>query len=326
MTHLSSSRWMRRMIVSVIAGSLMVGSALAQAQEKTKLRVSVIPIVDVAPLYAAQKQGYFAEEGLEVDTAPVSGGAAGIPGLVGGAYDFVFTNTVSLAQAVAQGLDVKIVAPGSDVRNEAPDIAGIFALADSGIKSGADLNGKTLAVNNRNNNIWLYAREWVEQTGGDVNKVTMREIPFPQMADAVRRKQVDAAFTVEPFFSTSVKDGSLVAVGFPYIVVQPGMNVAQYVATGEFVAQHPETVTRFKRALKKGAQWVNDNADQPAFGELIASYTKLQPEMVQSLALAKAPVSLSAESVQKTLDLMKKHGLLETPLSASALIYGDLND
>lgn len=324
MSHSSSSRWLRRALVSVMAGCVMAGPAMAQ--EKTKLRVSVIPIVDVAPLYAAQKQGYFAEEGLEVDTAPVSGGAAGIPGLVGGAYDFVFTNTVSLAQAVAQGLDVKIVAPGSDVRSEAPDIAGIFARADSGIKSGADLNGKTLGVNNRNNNIWLYAREWVEQTGGDISKVTMREIPFPQMADAVRRNQVDAAFTVEPFFTTGVKDGSLVAVGFPYIVVQPGMNVAQYVATGDFIAKNPETVVRFKRALKKGAEWVNANTKEPAFGELIASYSKLAPEMVQEIAVAEAPVAVSAESVQKTLDLMKKHGLLEKPMLASELIYGDLND
>ncbi|MCB5364328.1 ABC transporter substrate-binding protein [Pusillimonas sp. CC-YST705] len=324
MSQSFSSRWLRRIIVSAVAGCVLSGPALAQ--EKAKLRVSVIPIVDVAPLYAAQKQGYFAEEGLEVDTAPVSGGAAGIPGLVGGAYDFAFSNIVSLAQAVAQDLDVKIVAPGSDVRTEAPDIAGIFALADAGIKTGADLNGKTLAVNNRNNNIWLYAREWIEQTGGDVNKVTMREIPFPQMADAVRRKQVDAAMTVEPFFSTNVKDGTLVAVDFPYIKVQPGLNVAQYVATDDFIAKNPETVARFKRALKKGAEWVNANADQPAFAELIASYTKMQPELVQNLVLAPAPVSVSAESVQKTLDLMKKHGLLEAPMKASDLLYGDLND
>lgn len=319
-----SVRCLRRMLVAAVAGCVMAGPALAQ--EKTKLRVSVIPIVDVAPLYAAQQQGYFAEEGLEVDTAPVSGGAAGIPGLVGGAYDFVFTNTVSLAQAVAQGLDVKIVAPASDVRSQAPDIAAILARTDSGIKTGADLNGKTLAVNTRNNNIWLYAREWVEQTGGDVSQVTIREIPFPQMVDAVRGKQVDAAFAVEPFVATGVKDGTLAAIAYPYITVQPGMGVAQYVTTGEFIAEHPETVQRFKRALKKGAEWVNANVEQPAFGELVASYSKLQPEVIKEIVVANAPVSLSAESVQKTLDLMKKHDLLEEPMTASKLIYGDLND
>ena len=54
---------------AVLAGA---AAALAaphvRAQTLAKLRVGVIPVVDIAPLQAAIRQGYFAAEGLEITT------------------------------------------------------------------------------------------------------------------------------------------------------------------------------------------------------------------------------------------------------------------
>ena len=80
-----------------LALGAMLGTMPAGAAEK--LRVSIIPINDVTPLFSAIKQGYFAEEGLEIDTAPSAGGAVGIPGLVAGSYDIVYGNVVSMLLA-----------------------------------------------------------------------------------------------------------------------------------------------------------------------------------------------------------------------------------
>src|SRR5690349_16293677 len=116
---------MRTLLALLVVAVLAVP---AHAQEKKTLKVSIIPIQDVAPLFAAIKEGYFKQQGLEIDTAPTAGGAIGIPGLMAGAYDIVFTNVVSTVQAKAQGLPVRIIAPASAVGDGAqgPGGAGIL--------------------------------------------------------------------------------------------------------------------------------------------------------------------------------------------------------
>jgi NitT/TauT family transport system substrate-binding protein len=295
----------------------------AQAQEKKALKVSIIPIQDVAPLFAAIKEGYFRQQGLEIDTAPTAGGAVGIPGLLAGAYDIVFTNVVSTVQARAQGLPIRIIAPASSVGDgsQGDGGAGIVVRKGEGIKGGADLAGKSLGVNTQKNIIWLYARAWVQKTGGDANKVTYREVPFPQMLDALRGKRVDAVFAVDPFVTIAKGDATLEFIASPYISVQPNLDVAQYVASEEFIAKNPETLKRFNAALQMGIGWVSKNLGSKELRELIAGYTKMNPELLAKMApLGEPPRKVDLESIRKTMVQMKAHDLLTGDVNVEALV------
>jgi NitT/TauT family transport system substrate-binding protein len=316
------SPWKKWICAALAAGVMAI--APAHAQEKKTLKVSIIPISDVAPLFAAIQQGYFREQGLEIDTAPTTGGAVGIPALFAGAYDIVFTNVVSTAQARAQGLPVKIIAPASSVGDatDGPAGAGILVRAGEGLKSGADLAGKSLGVNNQNNIIWLYARAWIQKAGGDPSKVTYREVPFPQMVDALRGKRVDAVFAVDPFLTLVKDDPAFTFLGSPYVVVQPGLSVAQYVATEEFIAKHPETIKRFDAGLRKGIDWVSRNLNTPEARELLSSYTRISPALLAKMApMVEPPRSVDAESIRKTIALMREHGLLKTDVDVGAMLH-----
>lgn len=314
--------WKKWTTAALAAGVMLVSPA--HAQEKQTLRVSIIPISDVAPLFAAIKQGYFREQGLEIDTAPTTGGAVGIPGLLAGAYDIVFTNVVSTVQARAQGLPIKIIAPASAVGDgsQGPAGAGILVRSGEGIKSGADLVGKSLGVNTQNNIIWLYARAWVQKAGGDPSKVIYREVPFPQMVDALRGKQVDAVFAVDPFLTLSKGDPGLTFLGSPYLQVQPGLSVAQYVATEEFIAKHPDTLKRFDAALRQGIEWVSKHLNTPEARELLSSYTRIKPGLLAKMApMVDPPRSVDTDSIRKTLALMREHGLLTTDVDVDAMLH-----
>lgn len=292
----------------------------AQAQEKKTLKVSIIPISDVAPLFAAVKEGYFRQQGLEIDTAPTAGGAFGIPGMMAGAYDIVFTNVVSTVQARAQGLPIKIIAPASAI-GDGEGGAGILVRKGEGIRNGADLVGKSLAVNSQKNIIWLYARAWVQKAGGDPNKVTYREVPFPQMLDALRGKSVDAVFSVDPFNAIAKADAGLEYIGSPYNAVQPGLSVAQYVATEDFIAKNPETLKRFNAALHMGIGWVNRNLKSKELTDLLAGYTKINPALLAKMAQpGEAPSKVDVESIRKTVVLMKAHDLLQGEVNVDALL------
>jgi len=310
-----------RAVLGVAVAAVL--AAPVHAQEKKALRVSIIPISDVAPLFAAIKEGYFKQQGLEIDTAPTAGGAVGIPGLMAGAYDIVVTSVVSTVQARAQGLPIKIVAPGSAIGDgsQGDGGAGILVRKGEGIKTGADLVGKSLAVNTQKNIIWLYARAWVQKSGGDPNKVTYREVPFPQMLDALRGKRVDAVFSVDPFITIAKADAGLDYLGSPYIAVQPNLSVAQYVASEDFIAKNPETLKRFNAGLQMGIGWVNKNLKAKELRELLSSYTKINPELLAKMAQpAEAPTKVDLESIRRTVALMKAHELLTGDVNVEALL------
>ena len=84
----------------------------------TKVSVGVIPIVDCAPIYLGDKQGFFKEEGLQLDIQTATGGAAIVPGIVSGSFDFAFSNLISVMVAKDKGLDLKFVANGASTTGE----------------------------------------------------------------------------------------------------------------------------------------------------------------------------------------------------------------
>src|SRR6185503_6522520 len=120
-----------------------------------------------------------------------------------------------------------IISGGSGTSDAPPDLAGLVVKPGTALKTGKDFEGRSIAVNTRNNIIWLYARAWVKKTGGDPDKVNYQEVPFPQMIDAVRGGRVDAAFVVEPFFSAGKGSGAVELVAWPYASTQKRIPVAQ---------------------------------------------------------------------------------------------------
>jgi NitT/TauT family transport system substrate-binding protein len=308
------------MIGLAVLGLFVLANHRAVAAELEKVRVSIIPINDVAPLFVAMQNGYFRDLGLEIDTTPSAGGAAGIPGLIGGSFDVVYGNVVSVLLAAQQGLDVKVIAPGTKVALRDTDTTPIIVRSDSGIKNGKDLEGKSIAVNTRNNVIWLYARAWIKATGGDPDKVAFKEIPFPQIEDALRQQRVDAAFLVAPFSIVSRQKPGLTAIANPYSEIQPGVDVGQYITTGKLLSTRPETIKKFVAGLRKGAEWFNANRTSDTLLTIISGYTKTDGSILKSIALPAAPLQSDLTQVKKTMDLMIENKLLPAPLDLSKII------
>ena len=313
----------RRFVKHLMQAAAVAMTALvlsAQAQP-VKLRVSTIPIIDTAPLQVAIAKGFFAAEGLEVDTTPTAGGSAGLPALAAGQVQITFSNIISIVLGAKQGLGFEVIAAGSNTGATAPDLAGLVSKKGSSFKTGKDFEGKRIAVNTRNNIIWLYARAWVQATGGDPDKVTYLEVPFPQMIDAVKGDRVDAAFVVEPFLSAGVRSDAVQIVGWPYNVVQKRIPVGQYAATKAFIAQNPAVIERFVRAYNKAVDWTNQNTGSEEWTKIISAYTRLAPEQIKTLSLPPYEKSVEASGIDLVVELMRKNAMLEGAFDSKALLY-----
>jgi len=307
---------------SVLAGALAsaVTPGRASAQSVEKVRVSIIPTNDVAPLFSAIHNGYFRELGLEVDTSPSTGGATGIPALIAGSFDVAYGNVVSTLLAVQQGLDLKVIAAGTKIIHVDTDTTSIIVGSESGIKNGKNLEGKSIAVNTRNNVIWLYSRAWIKKTGGDPDLVAYREVPFPQMEDALRQKRVDAAHVVAPFSVIATAKPGIIAIAKAYSEVQPGADVGQYATTGKFLAERPETVRKFAAGLRRGAEWFNANVKSEDVLNIITGYTKVNVAVLKTIDMAPAPLRCDLLQIKKTMDLMIENKLLSGPLDLTKIV------
>ena len=309
----------RSAAAAMAAAALGLGTPWARAQT-TKMRVSTIPIIDIAPLQVAIAKGYFAAEGIEVDTTPTQGGAAGIPALAAGQVQVVFSNVVSIIQAARQGLGVQIIAPASTTGDAPPDQAALIARKSAGFKTGKDLEGKRIAVNTRNNIIWLYARAWVRATGGNPDAVTYLEVPFPQMVDAVRGDRVDAAFAVEPFVSGAVA-ADMQVIGYPYTQVQKRLPAAQYAASKAYIEQNPQVIERWARAYYKGVDWVNQNLASEELLNLISGYTRIPPQVIAKLPSAPYEKAVDPAALLPVVDQMRRNGLLEGDFDPRSILH-----
>src|SRR3954471_21221195 len=185
------------------------GGGGGDANKPTTLKVGVIPIADVAPLYVGIKQGFFKEENLTVQPQLAEGGATITAQTVSGDLQVGFSNTTSLVIASSKGLPVQIGAQGvQGAKSEDDAWDAVLAKKGSSIKDANSLEGQTVSVNNLNNVGPLTINNAMEKAGADYNKVKYTEVPFPDANAALDTGRIDAAFVVEPFVSQGKAQGA----------------------------------------------------------------------------------------------------------------------
>ena len=101
--------------------ALMLGPLSATAMAQTKLRVGLLPFSEALGAVIADRQGFFKAEGIEIEVSKFESGALAVPVLQSGRIDIAFSNTVATLQAMEQGLDAVVLAPGAVVRSAPPD-------------------------------------------------------------------------------------------------------------------------------------------------------------------------------------------------------------
>jgi putative hydroxymethylpyrimidine transport system substrate-binding protein len=110
-------------------------------KEALTLTLDFYPNPDHAGIYMAQKLGYFAEAGLEVDIQTPSDPSAPIKQVAAGRSDLAISYEPEVILAREQGLDVKAVAA---VVNR--PLTSMIWLKKSGIQGVGGLRGKTVAT------------------------------------------------------------------------------------------------------------------------------------------------------------------------------------
>lgn len=283
-----------------------------------QVSVGLIPITDVAPIYLGMQEGYFEDEGIQLSVQLAQGGAAIVPAVMTGEYQFGYSNVVSLLIAQDKTLPVKVVSNGSSSTNvPGEDVTEVAAMPDSGIESAADLVGKTVAVNALNNFADVTIRNSIEEAGGDPQDVNFVEMPYPNMPAALERGDVDAAWTTEPFRTQILEAGGEI-VASPMTDLTENFDSAFYFTSEQTLQEDPELVERFRRALDKSFTFAMENEDEVR--TIIQDYAKITPELAETVEMSKWYSEINMEGLQKLGTAAQKYGVLENEPDYDALI------
>jgi NitT/TauT family transport system substrate-binding protein len=296
------------------------GGGGGQAELQT-LKVGVIPIADVAPLYLGVDKGFFEDEGLKIQPQLAEGGAAIIPSVVSGDYQIGFSNTTSLIIAGSKKLPLQIISQGV-LAGESKDQAwdGVIVPKGSDVKDLKDLEGKTVAVNTLNNVSQIVVNTALEKAGADYKKVKYVEVPFPDMNPALESGRVDAAFQVEPGYSGGLAAGGK-SLSNSYEEMAPNYTVATYFASKQYIGENRDVVDRFVRAIEKSLDYASSHPDEAR--AIVGTYTKIPQEVIDKMHLPVWKSDLNEPTIDQTIEAAQKYGFIDTAPSLDDLILRD---
>ena len=318
----------RAVLVAALAcGSMLVAcggdddGGGGDAGNPATLKVGVIPIADVAPLYVGMDKGFFKQEKLTIKPQLAEGGAAIVPSVMSGGNEIGFSNTTSLIIARSKKLPVKIISQG-DIggtnAKDAPD--GLLVGKGSDIKSARELEGKTVAVNTLQNVGPLTINRSLEKRGVDYKKVKYVEVPFPEMGQALEAGRVDAIWVVEPFVTAGRGAGAKVLFN-PFEETAKSFTVATYFTTEKYVAENRDVVDRFVRAMGKSLEYADSHPEEVR--KTVLDYTKIPPKAARAMVLPQWGKELNEPTIQTTARLAEKYGFVEQAPSLDDLILRD---
>jgi NitT/TauT family transport system substrate-binding protein len=298
---------------AAVAATLLIRPVTAQDQ--LTIHVAVSAFEAQADAYYAQDLGLFAKAGLNVDIQQFQGGEAIVAGIVSGALQIGAGNPLPLANAFERKFDVVLVAPGT-LTDAAlrPYNSGIVVAANSPIRTGADLNGKIVAVNTLHSIDQIAMQMWVDKNGGDSKTIKFVEAPGTTIIDALAAGRFDAALLADPFYTVGIDSGRIRMIAFGNAAIAKRFMVTAWFATRAWANKNPDTVSKFGAALSQASAWAVKNPEAAA--AVLRKYLRT----TTLLAHERHARTLDPGLIQPLIDAAVQYKVLAKPLDAREII------
>lgn len=278
------------------------------AAGSNKIRVGYIGLTCEAPIFSAVENGFFKEEGLEVEMVKCEWSNYKDVLALGG-YDITHHLVMYFLKPIEQGLDVKFTA------GIHKGCLRVQASTKGSIHTIQDLRGKRIGVPGMGTPPFIFANRVLGANGIDASKdVSWRVFPAGELGLALDKGEVDAVADSEPIGSLLIAQGKVrnvadQATDMPY----KDEYCCAVIVNGKYLAANPKATAGATRALLKGAKWVEANPAAAARLSVEKKYLASTPEL-NTVALSHLryvpSVSGADEAVKSAAAEMKIAGML----------------
>ena len=288
----------------------------AFAQSLATVRVVGPPNDGYKAVYYAVKSGIFKKYGLDVQASIVASGAAAAAALSGGGADVAYTNILTLIQAHTHNVPMVFVASGN-LQVPGTSQTKTIVAADSPIKSGKDLIGKTLGSASLRDINAAATLAWIDKTGGDSKSIKVVEVPAAAGAAFLEEHRADAITMNEPAVSQAVATGKAKVLAQPYDAVGTGMT-AGFAAMAPYVAQNRDVMERFSKAMHESSLYTNAHPADTV--DMVAQYSGVPADVVAKSVRFNDAEYLEARYLQPMIELCSRYNLIDRNFPAQEVI------
>lgn len=306
--------------VCIFGAALLMADPLgAQEAKQTDLVVAIPPVAAYLPIILGHEKGFYKEAGINLTIDPNIVGAQLVPAVLSGKVQASGLIWPLLGVGAAQGLPLKAVSALSVSGDTTEsDEQQLVVLAKSGIKSAADLAGKTVAVNTIKNISEALVRDIVEKAGADPKSVKITPILFPNMLATLRAGSVDAATINEPFLTLAKEQEDIRVIAGVFLSLQPFAPSGIMIMSSDFIEKNPDAVARFQRATKKAVDYAAADANQAEVRLALTKYTRTPANIASKMVLPRFRSFHDIKDAQRQIDVLLKYGILEKGVDVSA--------
>ena len=256
----------------------------------TKVRVGILNSLGEAPTFLADERGYFREEGIEISFERFDNTADMSTPMITGDLDVASgAPTLGLLNGSLRGLPFMLVADkGRNSKGHGFNAIVVRKdLIDSGrVKTIADLKGLKVASPSRNSPMEFQLDTALRASGSKLEDVSIEQMGFPSMLQALSNKAVDAALLIEPFVANASKRQIATRLlGFDE--TSPNFQIAGIIYAPEFVKRKPEIANKWMVAYLRGVRDYLDAIEgRSSRQEMFTALGKQIPTFKDPVALA----------------------------------------
>ena len=279
-----------------------------------------------APQYAAISQGFFEEEGLEVELLLTPGADKVTAAVLSGDVQIGFSCSVACIYVYNAGEKDYLKTFAQLTQKDGSFLVSREKYDDFTLD---DLRGKSV-IGGRKGGMPEMTLEWaLRQNGIDpVNDLEIdTSVDFAAMSGAFMGGQGDFVSLFEPN-ATQIENQ-----GFGYIVVSIGelggvVPYTSYSARTSYIEENPEIIEKFTRAIQKGLDYVHSHSDEEVANAIIEFFPDTSMnDLVEVIARYRSidawptTTDFKEDSFYHLQDIMKAAGELDNTVKYEDLIY-----
>ncbi len=267
----------------VAALSLTLSACSSGDQPETRLRVAVLPILDSLPLYVADVEGFFAEEGIEVELITASSAAERDQLLQAGQVDAVITDLVALALVNRDETQLVAVRYAMVPTREFAQFR-ILAAPNADVQSSADLAGVAIGVS-EGTVIEYVTDRLLAAEGLALDQIETLAVPkIPDRMALLAASELTAATLPEPLGALALQQGAQLVIDD---TAHPQFSCSIFAVRAGVLTDRPEAVRSFVRAIDRASAAIND--DKAGWADLLSEKRIVPTPLVGSYTLPDYP-------------------------------------
>lgn len=298
-----------RLNIGIFLGFAALLSVLCTSAAAQPITVGATSSTSDAPIFIADRKGYFRAEGLDVKVANFRSAADMVAPLGAGQLEAgAGSASAGLYNAVARGIAIKIVA---DKASSPPGYGGTKILvrkdhvASGRYRELKDLKGMKFAMNAPGVSNTSTLNTLLKSVGLKYSDVETVDMPLPDHVAALKNKSVDASASVEPGPALAVRNGDAVVIKSDDEIL-PNHQIAVLLYAEDFARKRPDAAKSFMRAYIRAVRFYNGalrdgRLDGPNADEVIAILSDATPIKSRDIYKLITPTGMNPDGrVNKT--------------------------